>query len=129
MNTYMKIISLICLVFVISLFITLETDVYIRMDDYRVLDRIDMLVKIDGEEVINDTVTYHAFIPIKIKHPMRLGFHKVKVSSTIANLKTQKTVFLFFRQYLLIEFFAQKDNLDDTHTFLIETAFNPYYFE
>lgn len=129
MNVYIKILSLICLVFVISLFITLETDIYIKMDDYRVLDRIDMLVEVDGEEVVNDTVSYHAFIPIKIKHPMKFGFHKVEVSSTVANLETQKTIFLFFGQYLLIEFFTKKKDLDDAHTFLIETAFNPYYFE
>lgn len=99
------------------------------MSDYNKFDRIDLLVEIDGEEIYNDTLLYHAFKPFEIKHPMKYGIHKVNISSSIAGAKQKATFFLFFNQYLLIEYLPIEKKLESNQAFLIETNFHPYYFE
>lgn len=128
---------LICLVFIVPFFITLKTEFYFLFANYdcdNELNKIDLLVEIDDRVVFNDTVTYHAFIPVKVECPMKFGFHKVDVSSSIANTKRQKTIFLFLNQYLMVELYPRskittREGMTKTRqVFTINTYFYPYYY-
>lgn len=129
MKKNILLLTLIVLIFIIPFLITIETDIYLNLSDYKRYESIDMRVEIDKKTVFKDTVVYSAFKPMIVKYPMKFGFHKVKVSSKVTNTAKQKTIFLFFRQYLLIEFFDKEKYIRDEPDFLIETNFKPYYIE
>lgn len=138
MSRYRKhLLILICLFFIIPFFITLKTDFYFRFANYDneyEFNEIDLLMEIDNNVVFKDTVTYHAFIPVKIAYPMKFGFHKVRISSSIANTERQKIISLFFNQYLMVEFYPRSkiitpEGITKTRqVFTISTYFYPYYY-
>ena len=130
-------LALICLVFIVPFFITLKSEFYFLFANYdcdNEFNQIDLLVEIDNRIIFNDTVTYHTFKPIKIEYPMKFGFHKVYVSSSIANTERQKTIFLFFNQYLMAEFYPRskitirEGTTKTRQVFTINTYFYPYYY-
>lgn len=130
MKTYMKyLLVLICLILIIPFFISFNTSVYLMMSNYNKFESIDLLVEIDDEEIYNDTLLYHAFKPFEIEYSMKYGIHKVNVSSSIVGTNQEATIFLFFNQYLLIEYFPKEKKSESNQSFLIETNFHPYYFE
>lgn len=128
-----KIISAIILILVIIFIMILvhkkDTDVYLSLGGHSPYDRIDMQIDIDGKKVFSDTVLYSAFIPKKINYPMRLGFHQISVVSNSLNFKKDKTIFLFFNQYIIIEFYQEVKFIRSNPEFDIRTNSNPFYIE
>ncbi len=106
-----------------------NTNIYLSLAGYSPYDRIDMQIDIDGERLFSDTVIYSAFIPDKLNHSMRLGFHQISVKSNSLNIREDKTIFLFFNQYIIIEFFNEVEFIRDSPEFNIRTNSNPYYIE
>ena len=128
-----KIISAIKLVVVLLIIIVLvhkrDTDVYLSLAGYSPYGSIDMQVDIDNERVFSDTVSYTAFVPKKINLPMRLGFHRVSVVSDSLKIKKNEIIFLFFNQFIMIEFYNKAKFVRDNPEFEIRTHFNPFYLE
>ena len=122
------IILVILLIIVIILVHKRDTDVYLSLAGYSPYGCIDMQVDIDNERVFSDTVSYTAFTPKKINLPMRLGFHRVSVESNSLKIK-DKIIFLFFNQFIMIEFYNKAKFVRDNPEFEIRTHFNPFYLE
>lgn len=106
-----------------------ETNIYLNLLNYSQYEKIDMKVEIDDQLIFNDTVHYHNFIPSKIKYPLRIGFHKIFISSDKAGIDREKYIFLFFNQYIIIQFKGIEDQIADKPSFGIDVLWNPYYFE
>lgn len=119
----------ILLIIVIILVHKKDTDVYLSLAGYSPYGSIDMQVDIDNEHVFSDTVSYTALIPKKINLPMRLGFHRVSVESNLLRIKKDKIIFLFFNQFIMIEFYNKAKFVRDNPEFEIRTHFNPFYLE
>lgn len=60
---------------------------------------------------------------------MRLGFHRVSVESNSLKIKKDKIIFLFFNQFIMIEFYNKAKFVRDNPEFEIRTHFNPFYLE
>ena len=123
------VILVILLIIVIILVHKRDTDVYLSLAGYSPYGCIDMQVDIDNERVFSDTVSYTAFTPKKINLPMRLGFHRVSVESNSLKIKKDKIIFLFFNQFIMIEFYNKAKFVRDNPEFEIRTHFNPFYLE
>ena len=128
-KTILAIKFVILLIIVIILVHKKNTDVYLSLAGYSPHGSIDMQVDIDNERVFSDTVSYTAFIPKKINLPMRLGFHRVSVESNSLRIKKDKIIFLFFNQFIMIEFYNKAKFVRDNPEFEIRTHFNPFYLE
>lgn len=124
--TTILIIIIACIVILVQ---KRDTNIYLSLAGYYPYDRIDMRIDIDGERIFSDTVIYSAFIPDKISRSMRLGFHQISVESNSLNIREDKTIFLFFNQYIIIEFYNKVELIRDSPEFSIRTNSNPYYIE
>lgn len=115
---------IICFLFVLLL-VKKNTDIYLSVAGHYPYDRLDMQIEIDGEQIFFDTVYYSAFLPQKIQSSLNIGFHNISVKSHLLGIKKEKKVFLFFNQYILIEFFNEVDLVRENPEFSIKTDFSP----
>lgn len=74
-------------------------------------DKIDLKITIGDNVVFNDTLQRNlGGYPVHIVHPMRIGYHRISVSSNLVNIHENKKVFLFFNEYILIYYLLDKNN-------------------
>ena len=109
-------IALACAILLLSVFLLIRTSTTIYIGDYSGNTRhiIDVIIKIDNKEILNDSLTnslpYSANFVVKER--LRYGLHKISVYSDRANVNQEKRLFLIPNQYISIEFFPA-----DTFTF------------
>jgi hypothetical protein len=162
-------IVLVLIIVLIIVFSFIKTSTNIYIGNYSYYGRsIDIQLKIDDILILNDSLYNNPFGCINIKEKLGYGIHKINVSSKKANVNQEKKIFLFFNQYINIEFLDANTLFDSFPTdtlffkdgsyfskicsenlsentdtincnnqimineksyFIIETSFNPFYYE
>ena len=117
------------LVLVVLVFKKNETDLYIGIASTAQFSSLDFEVKIDDKVVFNDTIYYRPKGYFNVKERLRIGFHKIEISSIRALLTKKKHVFIFFNQHIVIEFYGKIPLLNDKPFFDVWVRFNPFYYE
>jgi hypothetical protein len=109
-------IAFACAVLLLSIFLLIKRNVTLYIGDYSGNTRyvFDIIIKIDGKEILNDSLTssFPYMANFVIKENLRCGFHKINVYSDRANVNQEKRIFLFPNQFITIDFFPA-----DTLTF------------
>ena len=101
-------IALVCGILLLSILFLIKPFTTIYIGDYSGNTRyvFDVKIKIDNEEILNDSLInsfpYSANFVIRKK--LRYGLHKVNVYSDKANVNQEKRVFLLPYQFIYIEF-------------------------
>lgn len=101
------IIKVSIVLFLVSLFVLLtikhNINIYVADCSYN-FRSADILLKIDDELILKDTLISSPFFPCVINQRLRYGFHTVHVSSEQANVNQEDSIFLLPNQYIYIEF-------------------------
>jgi hypothetical protein len=98
---------------VIFAFIKINTNIYVGDYSYNTRIGIDVQLKIDDKLILNDSLKTGLYPTTFLSKKMRYGFHKINVSSIIADVNQEKTIFLLPNQFIYVEFFPA-----DTLTYL-----------
>jgi hypothetical protein len=67
---------------------------------------IDIQLKINNEIVLDDSLYYNPWEYKNIGVKLNCGIHKVEVTSIKANIHQKEKIFLFFGQFILVDFFS-----------------------
>ncbi|QCK14194.1 hypothetical protein [Mangrovivirga cuniculi] len=57
---------------------------------------------------------------------MKIGFHKLSISSKAADLKVEEEIFILVNQHIVIEYFP-KESLDYKNRFFIRNRIFPFH--
>ncbi len=105
----------------------LETTIYIGVSNPS--ENIDLLVRIDGSKIFDDTIKYNPVKYVIIKENLKGGFHKIYVHSDKENLTKEKSIFLLFGQHVVIEYFPKNNENEEGSNFFIRNRLTPFYLE
>ena len=90
---------------------------------------VDVQVFIDNKFIMNDTIYYNPINYLTKKVTLKLGVHRIKVISNTANITKEVNVFLLPNQYIILEFSSGEQTERGSPDFMIESQFNPFYYE
>lgn len=79
--------------------------------------------------VLAFSLYYHPYGYRNVKERLRIGFHKVQVSSEKAAITAERTIFLLFNQHITIEFHDTLEPIRDRPEFDIWVNSNQFYYE
>jgi len=108
--------SIVLLLFVFS-FVKVNTIIWVGWyySDYSRYSDFDIVLKIDGKEILSDTLRggFPFYPEFEIEERLTYGFHQVSVYSNRANIYQEEKIFLLPKQHISLELL-----LADTLTFL-----------
>lgn len=90
---------------------------------------IDIMIKLDNERVLEDTLEYNPYNYTIVKRRLRGGFHNLSVKSNKVNLEKEKTLFLLLKQHVVVEYFPESDDMKEEASFCIRSRLSPFYLE
>ncbi len=103
-----RILRILITIAIISIFafgIRIDRDIYIGNSSFVCKGGgVDFQMKINDRLVFDDTIHYNPFDYIKIKEKLRLGRHKITITSKKAEINQSTSIFLFVNQYIVVEF-------------------------
>lgn len=117
------------LVLVLLLIRKRETDFYIGLTGTSQYDVIDIEVRLNDKLIFDDSVYYHPHGYRNVGEKLRMGFHKIHVSSEKAAIETEKKIFLILNHHVVIEFYGEMEYIRDRPKFDIRVNSNPFYYE
>ena len=92
-------------------------------------NKIDIQIKIDDRIIYNDSLT-HTDFPINqcFNHPLRMGYHKLYLSSNMLDIEKEEDIFIIFNQYVSITCVGKSEH-SNNRGFNIWIANRPARFE
>ncbi len=87
---------------------------------------IDLKVLIDETPLLNDSIEYNPLKYTIIKKGFGSFFHKISVSSSLANISLEKKILLVFNQHIIIEYFPGEKGKGFID---IRNQIKPFYLE
>lgn len=78
-----------------------RTTIYIVDDNSKVKGKV-ISILIDNKQIYQDTLNQGYFQMEKLEKKLNWGFHKVKIKSKSGDILLNRTVFIFFRHYIVL---------------------------